>query len=326
MQTAGLEFAEVKKLRFDATILASDGEAGRVAAIVADPERRTITHVVVKIGFLGFGGTCYVPMDLVTDASRDAVSVSVTLDDMKQKLKAQPQGMTLTSGTSVIAGGKGLGHLAQVTIHAETLTLRHLVVARGLGQEVLVPASSITSLGAKQISVDLGAVKPNQLTPFRPDAELREDIYRAIFNYDPLRIDLPAIEIHAIDGAVWLKGHVSSDLNVRLAQDQLTNIEGLAEIHNELVADTDLAAAVSSALARDPRTAGQHIGVYPRLGEVRLRGAVRTPESRQAAMEIAQAVPMVRSVVNELHVNPAATVVPVLAGVTNEEDNVPGGR
>ena len=326
MQTAGLEFAEVKKFRFDAPIVASDGEAGRLAALVADAERRSITHIAVKVGFLGFGGTYYVPMDLVTDASKDTVNLSVTLDDIKQKMKAQPQGMTLTSGTAVAAGGKGLGHLAQVTINAETQALRHLVVARGLGREVLVPASGITSLGAKQISVDLGGVKLDQLTPFRPDAELRDDIYQAIFNYDPLRIDLPAIEIHAIDGAVWLKGYVSSDLNRRLAQDQLTNIEGLAEVHNELVADTDLASAVSFALAKDARTAGQHVGVYPRLGEVHLRGAVRTPEARQAATEVARAVPGVDSVVNELHVDPTATVVPVLAGVTNEEDDVPGGR
>jgi hypothetical protein len=32
----------------------------------------------------------------------------------------------------------------------------------------------------------------------------------------------------------------------------------------------------------------------------------------------------VKSVVNELRVNPNADVVPVLAGVTNEEDMVPG--
>lgn len=326
MQTAGLEFAEVKKFRFDAPIVASDGDAGRLAAMVADAERRTLTHLVVRVGFLGMGGTYYVPMDLVSDASRDAVNVSVTLDDMRQKLKAQPQGATLTSGTSIVAGGKRLGHLAQVTIHAETLALRHLVVARGVGREVLVPASGITSLGAKQITVDLGAVKPDQLTPFRPDAEVRDDVFAAIFNYDPLRIDLPSIAIHAIDGAVWLKGHVSSDLNRRLVGDQLTHIVGLAEVHNELVADTDLASSVSFALARDPRTAGQHVGVYPRLGEVRLRGAVRTPEARQAATQIAEAVPGVNSVVNELHVDPAATVVPVLAGVTNAEDDVPGGR
>lgn len=326
MQTSGLELADVNKFRFDAPVIASDGEAGRLAAMVADAERRTLTHLAVKVGFLGTGGTYYVPMNLVTHASKDAINLSVTLDDMRGKLKAQPQGTILTSKTSVVNGGKGLGHLAQVTVNAETLALRHLVVARGMGREVLVPASGITNVGAKQIAVNLGAVKPDQLTPFRPDAALRDDVYAAMFKYDPLRIDLPAIQIHAIDGAVWLTGHVSSDLNRRLAQDQLTNIEGLAEVHNELMSDNDLASAVSFALARDPRTAGEHVGVYPRLGEVHLRGAVRTPEARQAATQIAQAVPGVGSVVNDLHVNPAAMVVPVLAGVTNDEDDVPGGR
>jgi hypothetical protein len=35
-------------------------------------------------------------------------------------------------------------------------------------------------------------------------------------------------------------------------------------------------------------------------------------------------VPGVKSVVNELLIDPNAQVVPVLAGITNEEDQVPG--
>jgi osmotically-inducible protein OsmY len=174
--------------------------------------------------------------------------------------------------------------------------------------------------------VNLAGTSPNNLVPFRRDADLYDEVYRAIYDYDPLRIDLPGITIHAIDGTVWLKGSVSSDLNQRLVSDQLQDITGLAEVHNELVADTDLASRVSMALGHDPRTAEQKIGVYPQLGVVRLRGNVRTPEARAAAGEIASAVPGVGRVENELHVDPHADVVPVMASVTNDEDLVPGGR
>lgn len=326
METAATEFAEVKKVRLGARVQASDGEAGKVAGMVADADQRTITHVGIKPGFLGSGGTFYVPMTLVAAGDSENLSITIPLAEIKEKYAKAPSGALLAGGTRVVAGGRALGKLVQVTVHRDTLTLRHLVIERGLGREFLVPARAITSISAKQVQVDLGVVKPDQLTPFRTDADLREEVYQAIYNYDPLRIDLPGIEIHAIDGVVWLKGHVSSELNVRLAADQLINIPGLAELNNDLVVDSDLATRISYALAHDPRTANAYIGVYPRLGVVRLRGAVRTPDARQAATEIASSVSDIKSLANELKVDPSADVVPVLAGVTNEEDMVPGGR
>ena len=267
-----------------------------------------------------------VPMSRVVAGDHENLVVSIPLDEIKQQGTRTPDGVRLMGGTSIVAGGRTLGKLVQVTVHGESLVLRHLVIERGLGREYLVPARAVTGISAKQIQVDLGAIKPDQLTPFRTDEELRQDVYEAINNYEPLRIDLPGIEIHAIDGVVWLTGHVSSELNVRLVADQLVNIPGLAEVHNDLIVDSDLAARISYALAHDPRTAKEYIGVYPRLGVVHLRGAVHTPAARQAATEVAGGVKGLKSLVNELKVDPSAGVVPVLAGVTNDEDSVPGGR
>jgi osmotically-inducible protein OsmY len=325
MQTE-LEFAEVRKFRFDSRIQASDGEAGRLVALLADPESRTITAIGIQIGFLGLGKTHFLPLALVEDASAAAVTVSVTLAEIEQKDTAPTQGVQLTRSTRIAAGGKSLGRLAQLTINAQTRALRHLVLDRGLGREVLVPASAVTSIGSKQIEVDLGATSVGQLTLFRPDAELYDAVHAAIDDYEPLRIDLPGIEIYAIDGSVWLKGHVSTALNRRLVEDQLQGIAGIEHVYNELEADNELAAAVSYALAHDPRTAKERIGVYPQLGIVRLRGAVRTPDARQAASAIASAVPGVKAVENELHVDPHSSVVPVLASVTGGEEIVPGSE
>lgn len=326
METAATELAEVKKVRLGARVQASDGEAGRVAEMVADAEQRTITHVGIKVGFLLGGGTYYVPMSSVVSGDHENLAMSIPLDEIKQQDSKVPAGVRLGGGTSVAADGRSLGKLEQVTVNAQTLVLRHLVIERGLGREYLVSAQAITGITTKQIQVDLGMVKPDQLTPFRTDEAVRQDVYDAIYDYEPLRIDLPGIEIHAIDGVVWLTGHVSSELNVRLIEDQLANIPGLSELHNRLIVDGELAARISYALAHDPRTAKEYIGVYPRLGEVHLRGAVHTPAARQAATEIASSVHGIKSLENELKVDPSAAVVPVLAGVTNEEDAVPGGR
>ena len=100
----------------------------------------------------------------------------------------------------------------------------------------------------------------------------------------------------------------------------------MSEIHNDLIADNDLASDVAMALAKDPRTARSQIGVYPSLGRINLRGRAHTPVARQAAYEVARGVPGVEDIENALIVDPDAEVIPVLAGVTNQEDRVPGGR
>jgi osmotically-inducible protein OsmY len=82
-------------------------------------------------------------------------------------------------------------------------------------------------------------------------------------------------------------------------------------------------------LALDSRTAGQHIGVYPRLGEMHLRGGVRTRAAHEGASNVAKAVPSATQIVNELRIDLDANEMPMRSSagwVTNCEDMVPGGR
>jgi osmotically-inducible protein OsmY len=321
MQTAATEFAGVLKFRFDSGIMASDGEEGKLTQVIADSQQRTVTHLGIRVGLL-FGKTCYLPIQYVSEATTNLVTVSASQDEILTYTSI-PEGAPLTHSTGVMVAGKRIGHLTQLTFHRETLVLRHLVIEHG-SREVLLPASVVTSITSRQISADLGGTSVARLTIYRPDEELRQAVYDAIYNYSRLRVELAGIAIHAIDGVVWLHGYVSNDLNRRMVEDQLWHIPGLAELHNELIADNELAANVSMALARDSRTATQHIGVYPKFGQVHLRGRALTAEARQDAGTIAATVPGVNSVVNELLIDPNAQVVPVLAGITNEEDQVPG--
>ncbi len=321
MQTAVTEFAEVFKFRFDAQVEASDGEAGKLVKVFVQSQQRTVSHVGIQVGLV-FGKTYYLPIDLVSKASSDVVTISITLDEI-EKLVIKPDGTELSRSTGMMAAGKRIGQLTQLTISQETRRLRHLVIQRG-SREILVPASAVSNLNARQISVDLEGTPASQLTVYRPDEQLHQAVHDAIYDYPRLRVELAGITIHAVDGVVWLRGYVSSDLNRRMVEDQLQNIPGLAELHNELIADSELAASVSMALAHDPRTAREHIGVYPKFGDVHLRGKVTTSEARQSAGIIAAKVPGVKHVANELWIDPNAEVVPVLAGITNEEDKVPG--
>jgi osmotically-inducible protein OsmY len=323
MQTAATEFADVFKFRFDAKIEASDGDAGRLVRVMANSQQRVVTHIGVQVGLL-FGKMYYLSLDLVSTATADIITVSVPLEEMV-KSTIRPDRAELSRSTGIMVAGKRIGQLSQLTIHKETRRLRHLVIDRG-SRELVVPATAVTSLAAREISADLGGASVSQLTVYRPDEELRQAVYDAIYDYPRLRVELNGIIIHAIDGVVWLRGYVSNDLNRRMVEDQLQDIPGLAELHNELITDTGLAADVAMALAHDPRTAKEHIGVYPKFGEVHLRGRATTSEARAAAGAIASSNSGVKEVVNELLIDPGAEVVPVLAGITNEEDKVPGSQ
>src|SRR5437879_3730204 len=143
-----VEFAEVKKFRFDADIQASDGEAGKLVAIIMEGDQPTVSHIGVRVGgFFRRTSVYYVPLDLVTEANASTVTLSIPLDEIEKHV-ATPSGLALTSRTTVVAGGKTLGRLAQVTVHSHTRMLRHLVVERGLGREYLVPATMVTSVTA----------------------------------------------------------------------------------------------------------------------------------------------------------------------------------
>lgn len=325
MDIAASEFVAVTKFRFRSPVRDAEGAGGSLLHVVVAPDTRAISAIGVRFGLVG--REVFMPVSQVEEATQDLVQLRVTQAEAAKGAQSAPAGsVRLGRHTAVTLDGKRLGRLAQVTFNRDTGALRHLVIDR-LGGEVVASALAISRLDANGVALaSLGAGAAPVATPYRPDAELREDVIHALDQYPRMRVDLGGITVSAIDGVVWLRGHVSSDLNCRLAEDLAREVHGVAELHNQLISDNDLAAAVSRALARDPRTAEEHIGVYPVLGRVRLRGAVRTPIAHDAAAEIATTVPSAGEIINELHVNADANVLPVMASVTNTEDVVPGGR
>ncbi|HEX8981753.1 MAG TPA: BON domain-containing protein [Ktedonobacterales bacterium] len=318
-------FATVRKFRFGANVQASDGAAGSVVALVADGQRRTLIEVGIRRG--PFRPCAFVSLSHVIEATAE----TLTLDLSREQIERQttPAGITLTPFTTIRANGAYLGRLAQMTVTAPSETMRHFVVAQGfhgLRREVAAPARIIIGLTARQINVRLDGLPQKRLLPYRTDTVLRQDVYARLFDYAPLRVDLPGIEIQPVDGEVWLRGHVSSSGARRMAEDQTQGVRGLMALRNELSADDALAATVSMAIAQDPGAdRRQHIGVYPRLGVVYLRGSVRTPAARERAGVVATACSMVKSVINELRVTTSEEGISVMAGVTNHADVAPGG-
>jgi osmotically-inducible protein OsmY len=325
MEQSVREFANVYQVRFGTPVNASDGASGTVAHVMVDPAARAATHVGVKLGRWQ-GRTYNVPIAALASATGDGATLTITRDDLiKSAPPIKAQLARLFHGTTVTSEQKTLGRLKQISFTRSAGALHRMVVGRGAGRDVYLAAASVQAFGEQRTTVRLPPAEMEGLTLYRDDADLKREAEAALFDYPRLRIDLAGIDLRAIDGEIWLLGHVSSELNSRLIVEQLRGLRDLAAIHNYLIADPDLAAAVAAALASDPRTRGQHIGVYPMLGQVRLGGAVDSPAAAEAAAQVARGVPGVTNVIAQVAIRPGLAGLPIFAGVSGIEDTVPGG-
>ncbi|HZU06727.1 MAG TPA: BON domain-containing protein [Chloroflexota bacterium] len=131
----------------------------------------------------------------------------------------------------------------------------------------------------------------------------RELLYRvrdAVVRYTPIPASGSPLWIRWREGTVVLEGRVRSLPLKAIAERLARSAAADQPLVCELIADPEVAVAVATALALDPRTNLCPVQVHCQLGVVYLRGAVPTAEMAAAAAEIAQTVPGVARVVNEL--------------------------
>ncbi|MGZ3608801.1 MAG: BON domain-containing protein, partial [Ktedonobacteraceae bacterium] len=219
------------------------------------------------------------------------------------------------------------GSLQLVAVHPTTGKLAY-IVAHGLGsaRNTRLKEIYITTLASGQILVSIDEEKLRALPSYKPDRVLQQEVESALFDFTPLHIDLKAITVRSIDGVLYLDGNVSSTLRSDIMLDKVSGVEGITEIKNRVVADDTLAADLALALGQNAQTRELPIGVYPRLGVVRLSGAVHNGQQKAAAGEVAENFPGVRSVTNDLVVDPNATLLNVMSAPEGGEtkDVVPG--
>ncbi|HEY7351047.1 MAG TPA: BON domain-containing protein [Ktedonobacterales bacterium] len=307
---------------------ATDDTLGKVAQVLAHRQTWQISHIVVQRG-LFMKKLLTLPAEFIKEARADGLYLSLKVDDLLQKAQAPKEPLlALQDDLPVVSNSEKLGDLSELFFDAETRRLAYLVVHRHAiaGGDVLLSGDQLADLQADRLEVNVSPKDFALLPRYRPDPELEEDVRQALWDYPRLRIDLGAVKAHAQCNEVWLLGHVSSDINRRLMEDLTRAVPGVRDVHNELIADTDLAVAVAGALAEHEETRGLPIGVYPTLGEVYLRGLTPTEEAKQAAEKVATEAHGVKAIHNELIVSARTDYLPTLAGVNNTEDIVPGGE
>lgn len=319
--------SEMQKFHFGSKIFCIDGEDGILVQVIFDPAPRRLTHIGVKQGRL-FGKNVYLPFGKVVKASGDGVVLDMKRADVAAGSSAEIEGASLDSRSRVQRADSSLkGSLQLVAVHPQTAELAYLV-AHDLrpGQHLLLREEYVTDLAKNQVTVAIPDDIFKTLPPYRSDQELQQEVEAVLFDITPMHVDLKGITYRVLDGVLYLDGNVSSQLRADIVQDQAYGISGLLEIKNNLVGDDRLAADLAMKLGQDPRTRELPIGVYPRLGVVRLSGAVHNSQQKEAAEEIVRTFPGVRSVINDLVVDPRAEMLPVMAPpeAANLKDKVPG--
>src|SRR2546429_4942100 len=319
--------SEMLKFHFGSKIFCSDGDGGVLAQVLFDPVTRSLAHIGVKQGRL-FGKNVYLPFDSLLSATGEGITLRVKRSDLDTATSQVPGYATLTS-KSVVENTKSAakGSLLLVAVHPTTGELAY-IVAHDLrsGEDTLLQETYITKLetGRIIVSIDEGGLRA--LPSYRPDRVLQQEVEAALFDFTPLHIDLKAITARVIDSVLYLDGNISSTLRSDVMLDRVSGVEGLAGIKNRVLAGDTLAADLALALGQDAQTRDLPIGVYPRLGVVRLSGAVHNGQQKTAVGEIAKNFPGVRSVTNDLVVDPNATLLNVMSAPEGGEskDVIPG--
>ncbi len=319
--------SEMLKFHFGSKIFCSDGDCGVLAQVIFAPATLSMTQIGVKYGRL-FGKSIFLPFDCVISANEAGITLSVKRSDVAAAKSQEPEGAVLTS-KSIVENAESAtkGSLMLVAVHPTTGELAY-TVAHELrsSQDTLLQEAYITTLTTDQVMISIAEGKLRSLPPYRPDSVLQQEVESALFDFTPLHIDLKAITVRVIDSVLYLDGNVSSALRSDIMLDRVSGVKGLAEIKNRVVADDTLAADLALALGQDAQTRDLPIGVYPRLGVVRLSGAVHNGQQKAAAGEIAEKFPGVRSITNDLVVDPNATLLNVMSAPEGGEtkDVVPG--
>lgn len=319
--------SEMQKFHFGSKVFFADGEDGILLHVIFDPATRRLAHIGVKQGRI-FGKTVHLPYDTVVNATGDGVTLRINRADVAAASSASVVGALLDNKSLVEnTASTARGTLMMVAVHPENAELAYLVVHHlRPGQNTLLRQNFVTDIGTGLVKVNIPDTTLNELPPYRPDDVLQQEVEAILFDLTPLHVDLKGITARVLDSVLYLDGNISSSLRGDIASDQVLGVPGLLEIKNNLVGDDRLAADLAMALGSDPRTRDLPIGVYPRLGVVRLSGAVHNAQQKAAAEEIAKGFPGVRSVINDLIVDPKADILHVMSPAEGgeAEDKVPG--
>ena len=318
------------KFHFGTRILCSDGEEGFLTSIGFDASTRRMTYIGVKQGRL-FGKIGYLPFQTVNNASNDGVTLNISRAELEAAPKETPAVTFFDSKSTVesdgTSGAQGRGGILLVAVQQESGMLSYIVTHHfRLNQDKLLEQDYVSKLEPGHIVVSIPEATLQALPAYRSDRDLQQEVENVLFDLTQLHVDFKGMDIRVLDSVLYLRGNISSSLRSDVVQDQASGVPGLLGIKNELLGDDELAADLAEALGRDPRTRDLPIGIYPKLGVVRVGGAVHNAQQKAAVEEIVRNFPGVRGLSDTLVVNEKEDLLRVMAPAEGGEaqDLIPG--
>ena len=215
--------------------------------------------------------------------------------------------IVLDRSTEVRTRNDVTGEIDHLLVDPARQELTHLVVRldKKPQQPVIVPFEWVEDVGdgyvlLKYRGEDLGQLQ--SYTPPHTDEELQAAVAEALQRRggDALK----HVQVQVDRGLVTLHGTTPTVAHKAKAEQMARSVRGVIAVRNALQANTTIAARVSAALAENPRTALEPIDVSSSGATVTLIGEVTSGEVREAAEQIARAVPGVAMVINALEVRP----------------------
>jgi uncharacterized protein YrrD len=231
------------------------------------------------------------------------------------------KGVLIGTSTKVEASDGPIGVIDRVLLDPDSGRATHFVVRKGkfLAKHVIVPADWASEITPEKVRLAVDREQLTALPEYKPDDEIAEGVLEALRSYPPLRrlvhgialyepvlspYERDTVRVMVQDGIVILEGNVQTSGHKSMAVWLAQQVPGVRRVRNLLVADDDLEIEISSALSRDPRTRGVQARVGSLLGIVTIKGKAPSEEARTAAQSVASQIPGVRTVVNQLRVQP----------------------
>lgn len=168
---------------------------------------------------------------------------------------------------------------------------------------------------AQQTEAEPVEASPVVEAPVIDDATIQAEVQSKLSN-DP-ELAIFTVEAEATGGVVTLRGQVESEEAWTMAEQRAANTAGVESVDNQLevvaagkakgrISDAWITTKVKSKLAADPQVNPFNIDVDTKNRVVTLSGEVKTDLARSEAEKHAADTRAVRSVVNELTVDPEA--------------------
>ena len=171
-----------------------------------------------------------------------------------------------------------------------------------IARDLIVPATWIEEVDHENVHLSVEKRDLDNLPEYYSDEVLGAAVDNALWSDRILRnTDYQQIGITVEAGVIWLRGHVSTRINKRNAEEAARSVAGVLGVENDLIADEELVLAVAQALGKEERTRSERIAVGVRNGFITLNGQVGSAAIRDAAEAIAASIPPVRGVINYLH-------------------------